>query len=345
MSTETPRPLPKTLVQAVLRQFTDAAKVCKDLYLVMIPIIIGIKVLEELDLIQYAAWPLTPIMELVGLPAEMGLVWAFSIISNLYSGIIVYAALAPDLPTLSVAQITVLTTMMLVAHNILVECRITKLAGVSFLGQAVIRILGAAVFGLVMHLLFTHFDLLQEPSAMLFTPSPQVETWWGWALGEIRNLAMVFVIIFSLLLIMKILKRLRITDLLVFLLTPVLRLLGIGKSAATVTVIGLALGLTYGGGLIVHEVRQGNVDQRDLFPSLTLMGLSHALIEDTLLMLLLGAHLIGVLWLRLALSLIAVALFTHIILRIWPHKPKPLPSIQPNEPDTPKDPEDPGNQP
>lgn len=306
----------KAAYNAARKLVVDTVKLCLDLYKIMIPVIILIKILETFDLIRYAAWPLSPVMHLVGLPVEMGLVWAFAIISNLYSGLIVYAAIAPTMDPLSTAQITVLATMMLVAHNILVECRITKLAGLSFLGQAVIRIVFGALFGLALHGIFSGFDLLEGPSVMLFTPAPRVEAILPWALGEARNLAMIFVIILCLLALMRVLNKLRITDLFVFLLTPVLKLLGIGKSAATVTIIGLTLGLTYGGGLIVHEVRMGNVDRRDVFPSLTLMGMSHALIEDTLLMALLGAHMLGTFWLRLALSLVAVAIMIRVM-KLW----------------------------
>ena len=318
-----------TLRDAARRLLTNAVKLSLDLYKVMIPVILVIKLLEELDLIRYAAWPLSPVMRLAGLPVEMGLVWAFAIISNLYSGIIVYAALAPNMTVLSTAQVTVLATMMLVAHNIPVECRIVKMAGVSFLGQAAIRILGGAAFGILLHAAFSGLNILQSPSIMLVAPSPQSHSLWIWALGQAKTLAMVFVVITCLLALMRLLNLLRVTDLFIFLLKPVLRLLGIGKSAATVTIIGLTMGLTYGGGLIVHEVRNGRVDKADLFPSLTLMGMSHALIEDTLLMALIGANLLGTFWLRLILSLLAVAIMTRVMARVRAPSRRRLPAQTP----------------
>jgi hypothetical protein len=57
--------------------------------------------------------------------------------------------------------------------------------------------------------------------------------------------------------------------------------------------------MTYGGGLIIQESISGNLELKDVFASLTLMGLSHGLIEDTLLMLALGGHASGVIWGRL----------------------------------------------
>ena len=46
------------------------------------------------------------------------------------------------------------------------------------------------------------------------------------------------------------------------------------------------------------------------------MGLSHALIEDTLLMMILGGHISGVLWGRLIFSLIAIYLLVRVVSRL-----------------------------
>ena len=75
----------------------DAIAASLDLYKVMIPVIIIVKLLQELDMVQYLAIPLEPVMGMAGLPAEMGLVWATSIIVNLYSGLIVYISMVPTM--------------------------------------------------------------------------------------------------------------------------------------------------------------------------------------------------------------------------------------------------------
>ncbi len=288
----------------------DAVRVAWDLYKVMIPIIILVKILAELDLLRYLAWPLTPVMELVGLPAETGLVWATAMAVNLYSAMAVYATLGS---TLSVAQITVLATMMLVAHNLPLETRISQQCGVSAKSQLAIRIGCAILLGLILHLVFSGFDLLQQPSRMLWDPPAEAPTLLAWAWGQGKGLASLFLIILGLMALVRLLKAIRVTDLFNFLLRPFLKLMGIGREAATITVIGLTLGIAYGGGLIIHESRTGTVDKRDLFSAMSLMGLSHALIEDTLLMALLGAHMVGTFWARLLFSLAAVALLTRLV--------------------------------
>jgi hypothetical protein len=136
------------------------------------------------------------------------------------------------------------------------------------------------------------------------------------ALGEARNLASIFCIITGLIGLMRLLQALRLLDLCNAALRPVLRLMGIGPRAATIAVVGLVLGLAYGGGRIIHEARTGQVEGRDVFAALTLMGLCHSLIEDTLLMSLVGGHVSGILWGRLLFSLVVTALLTRGVGRL-----------------------------
>ena len=54
------------------------------------------------------------------------------------------------------------------------------------------------------------------------------------------------------------------------------------------------------------------MDRRDVFSAISLMSLSHALIEDTLLMYLIGASLWGTFVGRLAFSLVVVAVLSRV---------------------------------
>ncbi len=295
------------------RAVTDAVRICLDLFRVMIPVIIVVKALKEFGLISYLAAPLAPAMRLVGLPGEMGLVWATAIVNNIYSGLVVYAELARDSGTLTTAQVTVLATMMLIAHNIPVEGKITQKCGVGLWGQVVIRMLGALCCGVLLRGVFTAFGLFGDPAALIFEAKPESASLIAWSGEQAVNLCMIFGVILALLILMRLLTLLRITDLMERLLAPLLRVMGIGRRAATITIIGLVMGIAYGGGLIIHEVKGGEISRKDVFSSLTLMGLSHALVEDTLLMLLIGASWWGVLVGRLVFSLVAVALLSRLV--------------------------------
>jgi spore maturation protein SpmB len=290
----------------------DAARICLDLFKVMIPILIGVKILKELGLIVYLAKPLAPLMGLIGLPPECGLTWATAIANNLYAALAVHAALVPSMEPLTVAQATVLATLMLIAHNLFVEGAIGKKCGVGFWGQTALRLAGGFGCAMALNAVFSGFGLFTEPAPLLFTPTPGDTGLGDWALGELKNLGLIYLVIASLVGLMRFLSRLGVTKLFETALLPFLRLMGIGGAAATITVIGLVMGLAYGSGLILLDVQQGRVEKRDVFSAISLMGLSHALIEDTLLMYLIGATLWGTFVGRLVFSLIVVAVLARI---------------------------------
>jgi len=100
----------------------------------------------------------------------------------------------------------------------------------------------------------------------------------------------------------------------------VLHGLGIGREAETLTLVGLTLGLSYGGALLIEEAEAGHVAPRDVLYAISLLGLSHSLIEDTLLMLLTGADLMPLLPLRVLFTLAAIALLVRLTRNLSPQR-------------------------
>lgn len=310
-------------VGVVWRVVRDAARIWIDLFKIMIPILVAVKILKELGWITVLAKPLGPLMGLVGLPPECGLTFATALANNLYAAVAVHAALVPGMAPLSVAQATVLATMMLIAHNLFVEGAIAKQCGAGFWGQVGLRLGGAFACGGLLWAVFSGFGLFAEPAPLLFTPTAADVSLAGWALGEVKNLGLIACVITALVGLMRGLDRLGVTRLFRAALLPFLRIMGIGGEAATITVIGLVMGLAYGGGLILHDVRQGKVSRRDVWSAVSLMSLSHALIEDTLLMYLIGATLWGTFVGRLLFSLAVVAVLSRLVRVAEPRAARP----------------------
>jgi hypothetical protein len=307
----------RSLVNTLILLFRDALKLSFDLFKIMVPIIIVVKILQELDLIRYLAIPLAPIMRMVGLPMEMGLVWATAILNNLYGGMVVLFSLLPEI-SITTAQVTVLCTMMLVAHTLPIELKIAQTSGPRLLFQAFSRLVGAILFGWLLNMFYSTFNLLQGPANILIKQADDLnqQSLFSWALGELWNLFYIFLIVLGLFLLMELLKKLKVIDFLNRILQPFLKFMGIGPTASAIAMIGLTMGISFGGGLIIHEARSGRIDKKDVFFSLTLMGLSHSLIEDSLLMVMIGGHLSGILFARLLFSILIVALLVKFTARL-----------------------------
>lgn len=292
--------------------FNNSIKISLTLFKLMIPIIIVIKILEHYGLVIVLSEWLTPVMELVGLPGAMGLVWATALVTNLYGGLVVYASLAADVP-MTVAQVTVLSSMMLIAHALPIEARIAQKAGVNLSLTLLMRTGMAVVIGVIYNQIYLYFNWLQQPALLLWTPDKVDNSFISWVQNQLLNLMLIFVIVLALVLLLDVLKRLGIIQWLNNMIRPVLHLLGIGREAETITLIGLTLGLSYGGALLINEAQAGHIKSLDVLYSISLLGLSHSLIEDTLLMMLIGADLSGILFGRVIFTLIIIYLMVKLV--------------------------------
>lgn len=308
----------KRFFQAINDLFRNALRTSLMLFKIIIPISIATRLLQQWGVVDQFGILLGPVMELVGLPGQMGLVWATAMVTNIYGGMVVFATVAPGLD-LTVAQVTVLSTMILVAHALPVELRIAQKAGTRFRASVMIRVFGALLLGWLLHISYQLSGTLQHANQALWNPPVVDPTWSAWLLAELRNMLIIFLIILTLMAVLQIMKKLGITTLMTRLLEPLLKLLGMSRDAAPVTIIGMTLGLSYGGGLIIQEAQSGRLSKRDLFASVTLMGLCHSIFEDTLLMMVLGAHLSGIFWGRLIFSLLAIFLLVRLINKLPEH--------------------------
>lgn len=289
----------------------DVVTVYRILLKVMVPALIVVKALDMAGGTGWLAWLLAPAMSVVGLPGEMGIVWAAALLTNIYTAMIVYASLALSEP-LTVAQVTVLGVMVLVAHSLPVEAAVAKAAGVSWRATLTLRLGGALALGGLLNLAYSAGGWLQTPSRLMWQPTAVEPGLAAWALDQLWMLVGIFFVIAALMAILRLLRVLGIERLMHVLLAPVLKLIGIRREAANITIIGTTLGLSFGAGLLLKDARGGTLSRRDIFLTLGFLGLCHSLIEDTLLILLLGADLSGVLWARLAFALIVIAALARL---------------------------------
>ena len=289
----------------------DTATTSWELLKITIPIVIITKVLEELGLITVLSSLLEPAMNVIGLPGSLGLVWATALLTNLYGAMVIFATLAVDLE-LTTAQVTIVCSAVLIAHSLPLELAITKKAGAPFIPIAVLRLTGAFIYGFLLNGVCQFFNLWQQPATIIFTIEQGSTTLLAWIGGQIENFILIIIVIFCILIIMKILRQIGALALFERLLQPVLPFFGMSKKAAPVTVVGMVMGISYGGALIIRETNSGKLGKREVFFSLALMGLSHALVEDTLLMFALGAHLGGILLGRVIFSLVIIYLLAQI---------------------------------
>src|SRR5690606_40539256 len=122
-------------------------------------------------------------------------------------------------------------------------------------------------------------DVCSSDLVMLWRPEASDPSLLAWGLTQLRALGMIFLIILALMALLRILKALGIERLMHALLAPLLRVIGIGREASNVTIIGFTLGRSIGAGLLIREARTGQMSRGDIIRTLGFLGLCHSIIE------------------------------------------------------------------
>lgn len=87
--------------------------------------------------------------------------------------------------------------------------------------------------------------------------------------------------------------------------------LGIGSGGFVPLVTGIIIGITYGAGVIIHSIRESNISKREAFLILLFLSICHAIIEDTLIFVVIGADGLILVVIRFFLAI----LFTWVVYR------------------------------
>lgn len=284
------------------------------IFKITFPIILAVRLAEEFfPLVSSLGDVLEPLTRLLGLPGELGVAWAAAIIVQPLSGFAIVAERWHELE-LTVAQATIFCVLVLEVHAIFVEVRIAQLLGSRAWVTCVLRFGFAIGLGLLLNWLYGFSAAMQEPARLHFIAPQAVDaSWSGWLLFQLQSWAVFGAIIVGLTLLMKAIRAWHVEKLLSFLLRPFMNLMKIHRSAGTVSIVGLILGLTFGAALLLTEKSKGLVSARDMFLTVSLLSICHSLLDDTLLTLLFGAHLSGVLAARLLCSLAFMAVFARLL--------------------------------
>ena len=297
--------------QALFRKTLEAAGVFWELARIIAPIMILTRALAEFGAIRALSPYLEPLMGLFGLPPELVVAWLTGLLVGLWGAVAVVFTLSIA-ASLTTADMTVFSALVLVAHAIPIEQRIIQKAGPGLIATSMVRIVGAMTLAALLHQAFATTGWLATPLNLAWAPSPGAGGWGEFAIGLIQTLASMLAILLVLSWALELLKLAGILDRLHKALEPLFRLSGLEPETVPFATVGLLLGISYGGGLLIQEARSGRIPPRQVFLACVFMGFAHSIIEDTLVVVAFGADFIGVCVARL----IFAALITAILARL-----------------------------
>ena len=295
-----------------IRELTRSSlEITYELFIIMIPTLIIVKILDELGFVEILNKFCAPLMFLLGLPEAISLVFTTSLLTSPYAGLIVFSGLPADMP-FTAAQASVLGLLILFTHSLPIEVIICRKAGVRARAMIFIR-LGLGILSCYfLNLFFQFTGYMNYPATILLPSLESAPDLFSWGLSQLKGLGMIFIIIVALVIILDFLKYIGVERLIEKALKPFLNFLGVGEKASTIAIVGVTLGIGFGAGLLIKEVKTGKLHYKDVFGVLVLVGMLHSIIEDTAVISLIGSNIIITLFLRAVLTLCIVYVFMRL---------------------------------
>ncbi len=118
-----------------------------ELALVMVPVYLIVALLGETPVMDWISRAAQPLMGLMGLPGEAAGALVIGNFINQYAAIGAMAAIP-----MSAREVTVLSLVLLICHNILVETAVSKKTGIRVRSLVLVRVLGGLAAGIILNL-------------------------------------------------------------------------------------------------------------------------------------------------------------------------------------------------
>jgi len=99
---------------------------------------------------------------------------------------------------------------------------------------------------------------------------------------------------------------------------PLMRGMGLSREAAVPLFTGIFLGIAYGAGIIIRSAQEKALPKRQLFLMGLFLATCHAVVEDTLIFVVIGGN--G--WIMLGVRILIAVGLTALLARLWRQQPE-----------------------
>ena len=275
--------------------------ICLWLLKVMLPISLAVRVLQYVGVIDWLAGVLSPMFAYIGLSGDSAIVFLTSIFLPLYPTIAVMATL-----TLTLREATILAVMCLVSHNLPVECSVAHKTGSPFGRIVAFRVAMSFVSAIVLNML-----LPQSDATFSFLASSVEVTSWGmlfmqWLSSSLTLVVTIVLIVSALMVLQRVLEEFGWMHRIAHSLSPLMRIFGLPTGCSLLWLTGNVVGMAYGAAIMIDEVEQGRLTRYEANLVNHHLGVSHSLLEDTMLFVAMGISFWWIFLTRLVLAIIAV---------------------------------------
>ena len=285
---------------AVREAIPASWKSTKWLLKLMIPISLGVTLMQYSGLLAWMAEWINPVFVHFGLPGESAVAFISGATAGTYAGIAAMMAIP-----LTMKQASILALMIALCHALPMECAVNRKTGSSFWIMGLIRIVMAFVCALVLNVL-----LPDMPGAYIYlgaaADSSLAEVMATWVVSQVKMSLMVVMIIFTLMVVQRMLEAYGLLDPLSRLLSPLMKVFGLPRKASYMWLVGNVLGISYGSAVMVELEEKGVVTREEANDVNYHLIMNHSMLEDTIVFAATGISALLLITTRMAFALLLV---------------------------------------
>jgi len=132
-------------------------------------------------------------------------------------------------------------------------------------------------------------------------------------IGSIKSVWGIAIIVIPLMLFMEIAKDLKVLDYIGKLFKPVTKLFNAHEKSGFPLAVGIIFGISYGAGVLIKSTEDGDIDSRSLLIISVFLAACHAIVEDTLLFVAVGATGMTIILMRVLVAFAVTLIISRFI--------------------------------
>lgn len=266
----------------------------------MIPISLAVALLQHWGILAWIAGYLNPLFSMMGLPGESAVLFISGAAAGTYAGVAAMMSVH-----LTLRQATIVGIMILICHALPMECTVNHKTGSNFWKMGLIRIFMAFVAAMCLNQVLPEMTVpyLYIGAA---AESSLAEVLLTWAVSQIKISIMVFLIIYSLMVLQCLIEAYSLLEPLSRFLAPLMRLFGLPRNAAYMWLVGNVLGLSYGSAVMLDMEEKGHITRADANDVNYHLIMNHSMLEDTIVLAMTGVSVLWILGTRMFFALVVV---------------------------------------
>jgi hypothetical protein len=202
--------------------------------------------------------------------------------------------------------LTILCTMVMCSHSMVLETAVLKKTGASGVRMVIVRTLCSFIVGIVLNLILPGSSLQDVAEADAAERLSFWVTLWEWFLSALKLVLMMVAIIYTLNILQRLLREFGVMEKIAKVFRPLMRVFGLPVNTVFLWLVANIIGLGYGAAAMLYELEHGDVSRRDVLLLDTHICISHSNLEDLMLLAACGAVWWILLLARWAMSIILV---------------------------------------